>query len=320
VDDIFIICSSGVNTTTLLGDFNQAHSAIKFTMEKELNEQLPFLDVLVRRRGDGSIARTVYRKPTSVGQYIHFYSFVPLKRKRNLIKNLTFRARRICSSDNIEQELSNLVKIFLKNGYPDKFIKSNMKEQKARPVLQLAARKNVYLRLSYKGETVSERLSFRIRRAVETAYPATKMQFLFTNRPMLISALKDKLPSSTSSFVLYRYFCSQCSLSYIGRTTRRLSERIKEHCPSWLGKGITRKINSSVLAHLVDTNHPVDRDMDFSIIYRAPFSHSRPLRQRSLNIAESVAIRLHNPPLCVQKQLVHTLLLPWPNCENTSEL
>jgi hypothetical protein len=318
VDDIFIICSSEVNTSTLLEEFNQAHHAIKFTMEIESNEQLPFLDVLLRRREDGTISRNVYRKPTSVGQYIHFYSFVPLKRKRNLIKNLTFRARKICSPDNIEQELSNLVKLFLKNGYPDKFIKANMKEQQVQPIIQLATKKNVYLRLGYKGETVSEMLSFRIRKAVESTYPATKVQFLFTNRPMLISELKDKLPSSTASFVLYRYFCSQCAVSYIGRTTRRLSERIKEHCPSWLGKGTIKKINSSVLAHLVDTDHPVNRDMDFSVIYKVPFSHSRCLRQRCLNIAESVAIRLHNPPLCVQKRLVHTLLLPWPNRQNTS--
>jgi hypothetical protein len=317
VDDIFITCSTEVNVEQLLEQFNTAHHAINFTMEEESGGQLPFLDVLLCRREDGTIERRVHRKPTWNGQYIHFYSFVPLKRKRNLIKNLAFRARKICSPDTIEQELCFLRNVFLKNGYPEQFISKNMKEQQARLSVQTAQKKNIYLRIDYKGETVSENLTFQVRKAVEMAYPAAKMQFIFTNRPLLKSVLKDRLPSSTSSYVLYQYQCSQCSASYIGRTTRRLSNRIKEHCPSWLGKGVTRQIRSSVLAHLVDTGHPVNKEADFTVIYRAPFSCSRWLRQRSLNIAEAVAIRLHNPPLCVQKQLAHPLLLPWPSCHNT---
>jgi hypothetical protein len=317
VDDIFIVCSSEVNVNKLLEEFNQAHRAIRFTMEEESNGQIPFLDVLLCRKEDGTIERKVYRKPTWIGQYIHFYSFVPLKRKRNLIKNLAFRARKICSSDTVEQELRFLHNVFLKNGYPEQFIRKNMKELQARLPAQIAPKKNIYFRIGYKGETVSESLTSRIKKTVETTYPAARMQFIFTNRPVLTSVLKDRLPSSTSSFVLYHYMCSQCSASYVGRTTRRLSNRIKEHCPSWLGKGITRQIRSSILAHLVDTGHSVNKETDFNVIYRVPFSCSKWLRQRCLNIAEAVAIRLMNPPLCVQKQLAHPLLLPWPNCHNT---
>jgi hypothetical protein len=317
VDDIFITCSAEVKVLELLDEFNRAHHAINFTMEEESCGQLSFLDVLLCRRKDGTIERSVYRKPTWIGQYIHFYSSVPLKRKRNLIRNLAFRVRKICSPDAVEKELCFLHEVFLKNGYPEQFIRQNMKEQQPRSSVHTAPKKNVYLRIDYKGEIVSENLTFRVRKAVELAYPSAKMLFLFTNQPLLKSVLKDRLPSSTSSYVLYHYLCSQCSASYIGRTTRRLSNRIKEHCPSWLGKGITRQIRSSVLAHLVDTGHPVNKESDFTVIYRVPRSRSRWLRQRCLNIAEAVAIRLHNPPLCVQKQLAHPLLLPWPSCHNT---
>jgi hypothetical protein len=234
-----------------------------------------------------------------------------------LIRNLTFRARQICSKDTIEQELSFLHDMFLKNGYPEKFVKCNMKNRTVQSPLNVVSKKNVYLRIGYKGKAISENFSFRIRKAVESTYHAAKLQFVFINRPLLRSVLKDTLPSSTSSYVIYQYLCSQCSVSYIGRTTRRLSQRIKEHCPAWLGKGCTKQIRSSILAHLVDSCHPVNKNTDFSVIYRVPVSQSKWLRQKCLNIAEAVAIRLHNPMLCVQKQLAHALLLPWPNRQNT---
>nr|VZI52560.1 unnamed protein product [Spirometra erinaceieuropaei] len=64
VDDIFAIATTETDVAALLNAANQAHPSIKFTLEMESAGSLPFLDVLLNRRSDGSIRRSVYeRKP-----------------------------------------------------------------------------------------------------------------------------------------------------------------------------------------------------------------------------------------------------------------
>ena len=103
--------------------------------------------------------------------------------------------------------------------------------------------------------------------------------------------------------------------SYIGRTTRRLSKRIKEHLPSWLEKGVVKTINSSILELLVNNNHLVNKDEAFKVLYRIPINLPKGTRIRLLNIAEAIGIKLIKPELGVQKKLVQTLFLPWPRLQ-----
>ena len=56
------------------------HLALKFTVEKEENDQLPFLDVLVEKGNEGFLT-SVFRKPFFTGQYFCWDSFGPTKRK-----------------------------------------------------------------------------------------------------------------------------------------------------------------------------------------------------------------------------------------------
>ena len=47
---------------------------------------------------------------------------------------------------------------------------------------------------------------------------------------MLPAAKKDVLPANQRSMVIYQYVCHGDS-RYVGRTTQRLQERIKQHVP-----------------------------------------------------------------------------------------
>ena len=47
---------------------------------------------------------------------------------------------------------------------------------------------------------------------------------------MLLAAKKDVLPANQRSMVIYEYVC-HCVSRYVGRTTQRLQERIKQHVP-----------------------------------------------------------------------------------------
>ena len=93
----------------------------------------------------------------------------------------------------------------------------------------------------------------------------------------------------TTSVCVYKFNCS-CGISYIGRTTRRLSKRIKEHLPSWLGKGVVKKINSLILENLVNNNHSVNMDEAFKVFYRIPINLPKGTRIRLLNITEALSV------------------------------
>ncbi|CAI2738781.1 unnamed protein product [Dicrocoelium dendriticum] len=311
VDDIFILLHSSRNIEDLTYTFNQAHTALKFTSEVEEDRSFHFLDVNMKRLDDGSLQRGVYRKRTWNGQYTNFYSFVPLRSKRNLIFSLTSRAERICSNDTLSEELQRIRLTLKENGYPDGFIKANMEPRRKSPVTLTAEKKPIFLQLPYKGEIVAEVLSRRISRALRHTFPAAKMQIHFTSSPMVKTNPKDKRPVHANSMCVYSFTCS-CGSGYIGRTTRRLSDRVREHHPAWLATGCRKLTNSSIATHLADTDHSPNLAEAFKVIYRPPANRSKCVRMRLLESAESLAIRLYEPELCVQKRFTHTLCLTWP--------
>ncbi|XP_037501525.1 uncharacterized protein LOC119375419 [Rhipicephalus sanguineus] len=80
VDDCFsVIKKEALNAFTQ--HLNDMNAAIKFTVEEEQHGKLPFLDVLVKREGEG-MSFSVYRKSTHTGRYLHFNSVNPVSRKR----------------------------------------------------------------------------------------------------------------------------------------------------------------------------------------------------------------------------------------------
>ena len=88
-----------------------------------------FLYVGFRRKADNQLSRMVFRKSTWSGQYTHFQSFVPIQQKRNLVKCLAYRARRICSPECLGEELKFLSNVLRLNGYPDRFIDRHIEEK-----------------------------------------------------------------------------------------------------------------------------------------------------------------------------------------------
>ena len=96
---------------------NSKHPNIKFTMEKETNTFLPFLDVLVKNEGR-IFTTSVYRKKTAIGLFKQYNSFTPFSYKIGLIKCLVHRAFKISSSYIIfHNEINKIKNILQKNTY-----------------------------------------------------------------------------------------------------------------------------------------------------------------------------------------------------------
>lgn len=72
VDDTFVIWSHREGELLrLLNQLNSAHPRIQCMMEKEADRTQAFLDVLVLRRGDGSLGHRMYCKLTHTDRYLY---------------------------------------------------------------------------------------------------------------------------------------------------------------------------------------------------------------------------------------------------------
>ncbi|CAH8597522.1 unnamed protein product [Schistosoma rodhaini] len=141
VGDTFIIVDQDIGKVELLEQFNNKHQAIKFTCEEEIDNKLNFLDVLLIKKANGSISRSVFRKSSSSSQYTHFLNFVPIYYKRNLVKCLANRARKICSVDSINNELEVIHNMLIERGYPLGFLKKHLHSTNKKVKTSTAAKK-----------------------------------------------------------------------------------------------------------------------------------------------------------------------------------
>ena len=78
--------------------------------------------------------------------------------------------------------------------------------------------------------SASQQLEHQVKSAVQNCYGAASPRLIFSSQCMLPAAKKDVLPANQRSMVIYEYVC-HCDSRYVGRTTQRLQERIKQHVP-----------------------------------------------------------------------------------------
>ncbi|XP_046399937.1 uncharacterized protein LOC124166450 [Ischnura elegans] len=94
VDDTFIIWPYGRERLQyFLSHMNSRHPNIQFTMEIE--NRIPFLDILIHRRNDGTLGRSVYRKPTNMDLYLNGRSHHHPAQWRAVLSTLFNRAKAI---------------------------------------------------------------------------------------------------------------------------------------------------------------------------------------------------------------------------------
>ena len=79
---------------------------------------------LLRRRGDGTISTSIYRKPTHTDRYLQYSSHRRVHVKRGVASCLFNRARIVFGRDSIGREEEHLSEVLRTNGYPDHVIRS----------------------------------------------------------------------------------------------------------------------------------------------------------------------------------------------------
>ena len=154
----------------------------------------------------------------------------------------------------------------------------------------------------------------------KTAIGSVSTRLVLTSKRMLPVARKDVLPTIEKSFVIFEYKC-HCDSRYVGRTSQRLQDRIKQHVPQWLRQQLTRPrrfqphrlckqnhtkpdCDSVFGQHLLDNDQCALKydNKRFSILAAARSSYHP-------NLLEAAYIKTQRPVLCRQKEFVYTLKL-----------
>ena len=93
---------------------------MQFTIEKEQDKKLPFLDVSVTHTEQG-FRSSVYRKRTFTGQYLNFNPHHPYTVKKGIARCLHHRAKTISSdTDAFQEEMISLKHNLHRNNYPER--------------------------------------------------------------------------------------------------------------------------------------------------------------------------------------------------------
>ncbi|CAH8866949.1 unnamed protein product [Trichobilharzia szidati] len=249
VDDTFVIIKrNDLEYTHKL--INNIFEDIKFTREEELDNKIPFLDVLIRRTNTGDLETQVYRKSTHTDQILNYTSNNPVTHKRNCVQTLFKRVQTHCSTPELKRmEEKYLQTVFKKNGYPQNFIKKCLKSNQNtnKKPSSKTTRKFIlpYMR------NISE-ITARVLKPfdIDIAHKPVKSLNSILCKP------KDPTEKGDKINTIYKINCMNCNKHYIGQSGRPLRIRIQEH------KSAVKRhdMNSLVSMHADNYGHQFDWD------------------------------------------------------------
>ena len=220
--------------------------SINFTIDKESHSNLPFLDVLIGRH-DREFKYKIYRKPTNILSYVHFYLQPSTKIKISVFSSMFLRALRICSDQFLNEEINYIKNIAKSHQYPSYIIDKAYKlaYNSFTNVRHLNEdRNNNRLVLPYHDNFKHLPFIFRHHFNIE---------IVFKNAFSLGNFVIKNTPCSDTG-VVYRINCKDCDSFYIGQSGKSLNTRIKQHKYSIK----TAQLSNALFVHLNNNNHGID--------------------------------------------------------------
>ena len=299
VDDTFVIFKKREHAQKFFDYMNTKHHKIKFTMEAENNNKIPFLDILIEKQNN-RLDLSIYRKPTFSGLGVNFISACYANFKLNTFCTLFYRAFRLSSSYiNFHNELCFLSNFFAQNGFPSQMFYKSLrcflnKIFCPKPLKEGPRKLEFYFKLPYMSDNLNSYVKKELNNIFCKYFPHIKACAIFYNNCKLKNYVnhKDKLPSPLCSMVVYLYKCPICQLAYVGSTKKCLLQRYHEHNGSSCrtGKMLASPPSSSIRDHCKRTCKCIISCDDFQVIYKGD-------SDIEIRIAESLLIGKHRPKL-----------------------
>ena len=235
VDNIFALFRSPDHLEKFTNYLNSKYKNIKFTYEKESNDSLPFLDILISRSENG-FKKSVYHKSTFSGVYSNFNSFIYDQYKIGLIFTLLFRTFSVVSDfSRFHTEVSHLKDILKKNAFPIKLVDNCIKTFLNKkflhtPVALAVEKKELFIALPYLGN-LSLAIRTPFQNSINENLPFCKIKVIFKSTTCLSNffRFKDTVPFNLRPNVVYKFSCGRSNATYYGETCQHLSISVGEH-------------------------------------------------------------------------------------------
>ncbi|XP_044761981.1 uncharacterized protein LOC123319183 [Coccinella septempunctata] len=233
VDDLLFSIPEDKTAETLT-IFNSFDPHIKFTVEEETENSVPFLDTRVVRCTGNQIKLDWYQKPTASGRYIHYRSNHSWATKTNLIKGMFSRIKNICHPDFLKTSEKRLFNIFEENGYPRVFLERRLHSLTPDPARRGPLEETTTLatqgqQLKYVSLPFVPSLTGKLTNILNEIENIRIAKYNPLTVKNIFSKIKDKVPTMSRSDVIYRIPCGGCNSVYIGQTAQCLRKRIALH-------------------------------------------------------------------------------------------
>lgn len=222
-------------------------------MEEEVDNKIPYLDTLVIRNPDQTLATQWYAKPIASGRLLNFHSFHPLSMKVNLAYIYIKRVKTL-TTNQTPQELKQIIfKNLRLNEYPAALINRlvNQVQNSAEPPNNRTAAvfNNTQVQQGTQSATTPnsnttnppEAAVFRSLPYIPTLTPALTSvlkkdfpnvkiaQKSIQTTSQILKNVKDPVNPLQQYNVIYSIPCGNCDMSYIGLTTNQLKTRLSGH-------------------------------------------------------------------------------------------
>ena len=102
-----------------LVEINNLHPSLKFTIEREVDSSIPFLDMRITRSGD-TLQSTWYTKPTDTGLTMNYHALAPTRYKKSVVIGFIHQIFYACSSwKTFHESLVKAKSILQRDQYPE---------------------------------------------------------------------------------------------------------------------------------------------------------------------------------------------------------
>lgn len=244
VDDLFC-CLPDNKIDGCLSILNSLDSNISFTVERECNKVLPYLDMLVHNIDD-KIYTEWYRKECSVDRILPFDSYHPFQQKIGIIKQFKLRVIGLCSERFVSRSLLKLKNMFMSSGYPSSLINSVLYGNF--PISMNVRNVNEQVTKYFKIPFIRQ-LAPIFKHLLQSDTHRIAFYNVYTLRKFFNTG-KDFLPNGKKSNVVYKIPCS-CGREYVGQSSQLLVDRIYQHEYD-IKKGLDK---TALSLHITESGH-----------------------------------------------------------------